>query len=410
MIRATVPKNSGRPVKAEVMQLMFWLGWILFSAVTLWVVPPVLWFLSRKLRPTQNAVVDDCPEVCVVVPARNEEDAIAEALTSILKSDYPRLTLVAVNDRSTDRTGELMDEVAKQDPRCSVVQVESLPEGWLGKNHAMHLAAESIITQCDKSDSASQLLLFTDGDVIYEPTAIRSAVNYLQERNLDHLALLPRMIPGSFLENSVVSFFGFAVAIGQQTHLITTRWPFAYAGVGAFNLIRMELYQEFEGHQRIAMDVLDDIKLGKLAKQHGGQQDFLGAPELLSIRWYNSLWQVITGLEKNGFAALNYSLWELFLTTAIFFATMVAPYALVLRLPFEQSVGFIATLAVWHFMYGITAAGFGGGILQFPMFPVAAWLMAIAFWRSSWVTLRQGGVRWRDSFYPLKELRARLYR
>lgn len=385
---------------------MFWLGWILCCGIVLWTVPPLSWFLSRRLRPSDKAAGDDSPNVVVIVPARNEQAAIAQALTSILQSDYAKLELIAVNDRSTDRTGELMNQVAAGNDRCQVVHIDSLPDGWLGKNHAMHLAAESALAAGD----SNLLLLFTDGDVIYEPAAIRSAVHYLQARNLDHLALLPRMIPGSYLENSIVSFFGFALAIGQQTHLITTRWPFAYAGVGAFNLITSELYQRFDGHQRIAMDVLDDIKLGKMAKQHGGQQDFLGAPELLSIRWYHSLWEVITGLEKNGFAALNYSLFELFMTTIIFFGTMISPYAAVALLPLHQASGFIATMFVWHVMYGLTAAGFGGGFRQLPMFPIAAWLMAIAFWRSAWMTLRQGGIRWRDSFYPLSELRKRLYR
>jgi glycosyltransferase involved in cell wall biosynthesis len=391
------------------LKLMFWLGWALFAGVVLWVIPPVAWFLSRRLLPTDRSVDDDCPDVVVIVPARNEEEAIANALTSILRSDYPKLKLIAINDRSTDRTGELMNEVARQDVRCQIVHVEFLPDGWLGKNHAMHVAAESVLP-VDTSEPHNQLLLFTDGDVIYESAAISSAVHYLQDRQLDHLALLPRMIPGSYLENSVVAFFGLALAIGQQSHLITTRWPFAYAGVGAFNLITSELYRRFDGHQRIAMDVLDDMKLGKLAKQHGGRQDFLGAPDLLSLRWYHSLWGVITGLEKNGFAALNYSLWELLMTSIVFFSTMVAPYVLIMVLPVEQSMGFLAAIATWHVMYALTAARFGGGILQLPMFPIAAWLMAIAFWRSAWVTLRQGGIRWRESFYSLKELRSRIYR
>ena len=236
---------------------MWWLlGWILCTGVVLWTVPPVSWFLSRQLKPSNRSVGNDtsdntpsfAPEVVVIVPARNEEAAIAAALNSILLSDYLNLRLIAVNDRSTDRTGELMDQVAAQNDRCQVVHIDALPDGWLGKNHAMHVAAESALHA-----GCCQLLLFTDGDVIYEPAAIRSAIHYLQDRKLDHLALLPRMIPGSFLENSVVSFFGFALAIGQQTHLITTRWPFAYAGVGAFNLITRELYQRFDGHQRIAM-------------------------------------------------------------------------------------------------------------------------------------------------------------
>lgn len=394
---------------------MFWIGWALFAAIALWVVPPVLWFITRRLKPTLQVSSAGTPEVVVIVPARNEEKAIANALRSILKSNYPALRIIAVNDRSTDQTGALMDEVAANDTRCLVLHVESLPQGWLGKNHAMHLAAELAMSHAVDAEStdkttSDRLLLFTDGDVIYEPTAITSAVKFLEDRKLDHLALLPKMIPGGYLENSVVAFFGFAVAIGQQTHLITTRWPFAYAGVGAFNLVTSRLYRSFDGHQRIAMDVLDDMKLGKMAKQHGGRQDFVAAPDLLSIRWYDSLWNVIAGLEKNGFAALNYSIFELIKTNIIFTLTMLAPYALVFALPLQQSSGFLAVIILWHVLYAITAIRFGGGWLLFPMFPFAACTMAFAFCRSAWITLRQGGIRWRDSFYSLKELRSRIYR
>lgn len=388
---------------------MYWTGWILFTAVALCVLPPVLWFITRRLQPTQKSPPQSAPEVVVIVPARNEASAIAKALKSILLSDYPNLRVIAVNDRSTDNTGELMNSVAGQDQRCFVIHADALPDGWLGKNHAMHLAAQHAITSVSGQGN-DQLLLFTDGDVFYEASAITSAVQRMQDHQLDHLALLPKMIPGRYLENSVVAFFGFAVAIGQQTHLIPTRWPFSYAGVGAFNLIRSNLYHSFDGHQRIAMDVLDDMKLGKMAKQHGGRQDFLCAPALLSIRWYDSLWNVVKGLEKNGFAALNYSILELVRTNIIFGLTMFAPYVAALLLPLNQSIGFVATIVLWHVMFAVTAIRFGAGWFQLPMFPFAACTMAFAFVRSAWITLRQGGIRWRDSFYSLCELKSKIYR
>ena len=379
---------------------MFWFGWILFVGIAFWVVPPVLWFVLRQLRPvlTSDTDISRWPRVSVIVPARNEAAAVEQSLRSLLKLDYPDVQLLAVNDRSTDDTGAIMNRVAGDDPRCQVIHIEVLPDGWLGKNHAMHVAAGM---------ATGEYLLFTDGDVIHEPAALRSAVTYLKRKRLRHLCLLPRMIPGGFFENCIVAFFGFAFAIGQQVHLIRTRWPFAYVGVGAFDA---EFYRSFGGHTAIAMDVIDDAKLGKLVKQHGGTQDFIGAPDLLSIRWYDSLWGVVTGLEKNGFAALNYSLTSVMLCTVVFFVTMMLPYFPPLFLPLSETGGFLATVLLWHVMYGIAAVCFGGSIFLVPFFPVAAWLMSFAFWRSAWVTLRQDGVRWRNSFYSLDELRKGLYR
>lgn len=380
---------------------MFLFGWLLFGGIFLWTVPAVLWFVSRRLKRTEVEPTRTLPTVSIIVPACNEADAIESCLTSLLSLEYFGLEIIAVNDRSTDITGEIMDRVASGDARCQVIHITELPSGWLGKNHAMHVAAKQ---------ATGELLLFTDGDVIHEPAALRSAVGYLEDRKLQHLCLLPRMLPGSYIENCVVAFFGFAFAIGQQVHLTGTRWPFAYAGVGAFNLIRTKFYHSFEGHKRLAMDVIDDAKLGKLVKQNGGRQDFLGAPNLLSIRWYNSLWGVIKGLEKNGYAALGYSVIALAATTVLFFTTMVWPYVAVVILPWPQSSGFAAAIVLWHALYTVVAVSFGGSALLAPMFPVASWLISFAFWRSSWVTLRQGGVKWRNGFYSLKELKAGLYK
>lgn len=386
---------------------MFWCGWILFIAIAFWIVPPTVWFVSRRLT-RQDALPEHAdhnetvwPRVSLIVPARNEADVIEAALESMLRSQYPNLQILLINDRSTDNTGDIIDRLAAADERCTVFHITDLPSGWLGKNHAMHVAANS---------ADGDYLLFSDADVVYEPGAIESAIAWMREHQLQHLCLLPRMIPGRFFENCIVSFFGFAFAIGQQVHLIRTQIPFAYAGVGAFNLIEAECYRKIGGHTKIAMDVVDDVKLGKLVKRFGGRQDFLGAPDLLSLRWYPNLKATIKGLEKNGFAALDYSITKMIASTVLFFATMIAPYLVPCVTSLHDASGFLATIAAWHFMYGLVAVSFGGSLLLVPFFPVAASLLSFAFWNSTWVTLRNNGVTWRDSRYDLQELKAAVYR
>ncbi len=381
--------------------MLFYAGWILFALIAVWTIPPVLWMLSRELQPASPFADESLPSVSVIMPARNEEAAIESSLRSVLNSAAVSFELIVVNDRSTDGTGEIIDSIATGENRVRAVHISELPPGWLGKNHAMHVAAQR---------ATGDLLLFTDGDVIYEPAALLTAVRYFQQHNLKHLCLLPRMLPGGFLENSVVAFFGLSYAIGQQVHLVGTWWPFAYAGVGAFNLLDAKFYRSFGGHEPIAMDVLDDVKLGKLVKRHGGRADFLAAPKLLSVRWQPSLWGVVTGLEKNGFAALNYSVPSILLVTVLFFVTMVSPYVMPWLVPLREGSGFVACVILWHMLYGVTAVRVGGSAMLFLFFPFAAWTLAFTFWRSAWITLRQGGVRWRASFYPLSELRPGIYR
>lgn len=218
------------------------------------------------------------------------------------------------------------------------------------------------------------------------------------------------MIQGSLLENVMTTFFGLAFATGMQLHLIRTRWPMSYAGVGAFNLVEANFYRSFGGHEPIRLDVLDDVKLGKLVKRNNGATDFLLAEQWLSVRWQPSLWGVITGLEKNGFASLNYSMSQILVVTLIFILTFVAPIVAPLCLPWNQAAGFAATLVMWHLVYGWLVWSIPNGRRLIPFFLAGPFLMAFAYWRSAVITWRQGGVRWRNSFYPLQQLRAGLYR
>lgn len=387
---------------------MFWLGWIIFAGVALTTIPAVAALkLKRLQRPPSsprekgdNPQPVQLPKISVIVPARNEAAAIRNALTALLKSEAVELELIAVDDRSTDATGSIMDDVAANDQRLKVIHIHELPEGWLGKNHAMHVGSQA---------ATGELLLFTDGDILFEPGTLEVAVLHFQNRQLQHLCLLPKMVPGSVLENVVVTFFGLAFATGMQLYLIRTRWPMSYAGVGAFNLVDAQFYRSLGGHQPIALDVLDDVKLGKMIKRNGGQSDFQLADDWLSVRWQPSLWGVVTGLEKNGFASLNYSIPQTVMVTVIFILTLVLPFVVPLVLPFTIASGFFATAILWHVVYGWLVIGLPESWKLIPLFLAGPYIMAFANWRSMYITLKQGGVKWRDSFYPLEQLRKAIY-
>ncbi len=391
---------------------MFWLGWIVFTVVAVFTIPAIIALSLKKLLPYQqglsiansvaegNEASSSLPSISVIVPARNEGAQIRNGLTTLLNSTGVEIEIIAVDDRSTDSTGQIMDELARTDSRLTVIHITQLPDGWLGKNHAMHVASQR---------ATGELLLFTDGDILYEPYAIETAVRHFVGQKLQHLCLLPRMLPGSIFENAVVTFFGLAFAVGMQLHLIKTRWPLSYAGVGAFNLVDAKFYRSIGGHTPIAMDILDDVKLGKMIKKNGGTIDFQMAQELLSVRWQPSLWGVVTGLEKNGFASLNYSIPQFLFFTFVFLLTMMFPYVSPFVLTLHNASGFVATAVLWHLAFAFVVFRMPGGLPLTPLFPVGAVLMAFAYWRSTFITLRQGGVRWRDSFYPLAQLRKGLY-
>ena len=131
--------------------------------------------------------------------------------------------------------------------------------------------------------------------------------------------------------------------------------------------------------------------------------------EGLSIRWQSGAWACITGLEKNAFASANYSvaqlLWICGMITIVFCGPMVGAV-----LAGEARTGFIAAAVLSHFLYGLIAWLFGHSFWLFPMLMPSGLAFVFAFLRSGWITLRQGGVRWRNTFYPLEVLRRGLFR
>ena len=107
------------------------------------------------------------PELGVVIAASNEAETIEPALRSLLAQDYPSLEIVMVDDRSTDRTGTIVDHLAASDARISRVHVRVLPAGWLGKVHALQRGVERV---------RGDFVLFTDADIHFAPGALRRAV------------------------------------------------------------------------------------------------------------------------------------------------------------------------------------------------------------------------------------------
>ncbi len=385
---------------------MWWtvlaIGWFVFLFWAIVALPNAIWLSRRRLRrmATGGDTREPVPTVTVVVPARDEGAKIEQCLHSLLASDYPALDVIAVDDRSADRTGDVMDAIAGEDDRLQVIHVKELPTDWLGKSHAMHRAA---------AQSQSEYLLFTDGDVVFQPDAIGLAVQYVQDHDVDHLCLVPGLSGGGYCENALVAFFGMIFTIGTHVMLIPRSFQFAYAGVGAFNLVRRSVYQELGGHSAIRLDVLDDVKLGKLFKRNGRRQDILLGDEAVSVRWQDSALGVVRGLEKNAFASMNYSVLRMLWVTCMFAVIFVLPYVGTFIFRDARCSGFLAAGVLAHFVYALSGGLSGGSWRVAPLLPAAALVTLYAFWRSTALTLARGGVRWRDTFYPLELLRRNVF-
>ena len=339
---------------------------------------------------------DALPPVSLLVSARDEAEKMPAALRSMLSLDYPAFEVVVVDDRSRDATPEILREISAGCKHLRTIRVDKLPEGWLGKPHGLQTAYEH---------SKGEWLVFTDADVRYEPQTLRLAVSLALERGLDHLTLIPWMEIHGFWERTVINFFGTAVILFTRPWSVPNPASSAYIGIGAFQLIRRGAYERIGTHQRLAMEVVDDMKLGRLVKQSGLVSCAGLAGEMVRIRWHSGLGNIIRGTEKNFFAVSGFRTGT---ALAQYLAMLVFNLLPFVALPFVSgwarvfaAAGAVIAVAV----SGASAARNGGSPLYGLTHPLGALLVFYMAMRSMVLTLRQNGIYWRDTFYPLDTLR-----
>ena len=185
---------------------------ILVTIIQFFLIVLVVIYLSAnllyllKVEPIKNELVS-YPDLSVCIPARNEERGIRACIESLLHQDYPKLEVIVVDDNSTDETAKIIYSMKEQYPNLIFISGKQLAHGWLGKPYALHQAY---------TKSRGQYLLFTDADLVYQPYALRSAMETMISRALDLLTLMPATIFGSFWERAVQPvIFGFIAALTQ---------------------------------------------------------------------------------------------------------------------------------------------------------------------------------------------------
>jgi len=380
---------------------MHFFGLVLFGLIA-------LFWLTHGLRVAYGAVRlpwlkdfppapdSECPRISLLFAARDEEEKLPAALATLIAIDYPNLEVVAVNDRSRDSTGRILNTFAAEHPRLHVVRIEKLPAGWLGKPHALQKAYEA---------STGDWLLFTDADVRFRADALRRAVALAKQNKLDHVTLLADVEMSGFWETVLLTFFGMAFHLGNNPGGVSEPSSRAYVGVGAFQLMRRTAYEASGTHRRLAMEVIDDMKLAKVIRQAGFRSGVGVSEEAVVVRWHAGLVNLINGTTKNFFAALGYRLPLAIVALAGMFAINVLPYAgLLFGEGWVRVFSAIAVLAALSFHAGVDVVMRVSPLYALTQ-PLGALLFCYMLLRSTVVTLRQGGIVWRDTFYPLEELK-----
>jgi cellulose synthase/poly-beta-1,6-N-acetylglucosamine synthase-like glycosyltransferase len=380
-------------------QLTAWLialAW-LWKAITAAIGMPRL---PNLALPQYNVSPLSTPSLTVIVPARDEAPNIAATLQSLLNQDYPNLQILAVDDRSTDQTGPLIDTLAAQHPtRLRAIHITELPEGWLGKTHAIALAARHAIALYHPD-----YLLFTDADVLFEPTILRRSVAQAAATQSDHFVTFPTPIVKTIGEGTLLGYLGIMGLWATRPWRASDPKAIRDSiGIGAFNLLRTPAYQQLGGFDALRMQILEDITLARKVKLAGLRQQVVIAPGMVTLHWASGAIGIINVMRKNLFAVFQFRT-----VLALFFCLWLALFCLApaafLFLSATRTPAILTFLAIAT-LYLLSSRHSRVSPWYALLFPAGALLMLYSVLSSIWTTLREGGVRWRGTFYPLPELR-----
>ncbi len=378
---------------------IFW-TWLLGAVALLWIAEAIDIAIGVPSIPSlaDAAPLPDakCPTISILFAGRDEAEKLPNALDTLLTLDYPQYEVVAVDDRSEDATGMILSNASQKDSRLKAVRVDSLPAGWLGKPHALQRAYEA---------SSGEWIVFTDADVHFAPDLLRCAIALAESKGWEHMTLLGRVKMFTVGEKIAMTFFGLALMLGTRPWKTSDPGSRFYTGVGAFQMIRRSAYEKMGTHRRLAMEVVDDMKLGKLVKEAGIRSGVAKAGDAVSVHWHAGVGNIIRGTTKNFFATSGFKLWLTSLHILGLLLMFVVP---VLALPFVHgwARAFAAIAIVLPLIAEIgVAIEFESQPLYALTYPIGALIFTWMLMRSMIVTLWQGGIVWRGTFYPLEELK-----
>jgi hypothetical protein len=350
----------------------------------------------RRLATLSSPAPAKWPRVSLVFTARNEGATLGAAVPTMLALDYPDLELIAIDDRSEDDTGALLDKFAAGDPRMKVIHVTELTAGWLGKTHGLQLGGEA---------ATGEWILFTDADIHFRPDALKCAVAHARAHSLDHLAAVPQLHERGALLGICVGAFSMLFALFVRPWRVPNPASRCHGGVGAFNLVRTATYRKLDGHEPIRLRPDDDMKLGKLMKSGGFSEVVLGTGAI-SVAWYDSVGGLVRGLEKNAFPGVDYRISVILGAVLVHIVFVFWPLAAVFA---TESTARWLWLGVVAVMLGTAADNHrfdGGRPWQGLFVPLGIAVFDYAMVRSMVLALWRGGIVWRGTRYSLKELKA----
>lgn len=352
--------------------------------------------LLEQLPPQQP---QNFPKLSVVIPACNEGETLELALTTLLAQDYPDLEIILVNDRSTDNTGLIIEKMAAIDKRILRVQITHLPDGWLGKVHALHVATQKV---------SGDWILFTDADIHFQPGVLRKTVAFCEEKQIDHLTVAPEVYSQSFWLDVTLAAFALMFFTSLKAAEVGKQGKDTFAGIGAFNLVRSSVFDRAEGFEWLRMEVSDDLGLGLMLHLKNAHGCLLLGTNEIGLTWYPSLIAMVSGLEKNLFGlTAQYRYSKLLKSVLTLWLINLGWFSAFLqyRMPFLWGLSisaYLCSLLYAFVIYNKTKRW----KFAFLFVPIGQLILSVILLRSAISVWQRQGIVWRGTEYSLEQLRA----
>lgn len=342
------------------------------------------------------------PRVTIIVPAKDEEANLASCLSSVGGQQYPNLEVLVVNDRSTDRTGEIAEDFAERNPKLQVMTMTELAPGWTGKTHACQRASER---------AAGEWFWFIDADTTHHPKSLSVMMEYGRRENAVMVSILPDLRCETFWEKVVQPLAGITLMQAFPLPFVNDdRRKLAFAN-GQSILIRKDAYQSAGGHEAVRDRFVEDIGMAYKVKGLGLPIRATLTRDLVHCRMYASLGQLVRGWSRILYDAMDRKTWSLvakLLDPLIFcqlgHVALIASYVMVVVQGFEPFPTRLLGLSILHhiLMYIVLRRVYNisvPGSRYVAYYPIANLVVDVILIRAIWMCIT-GRVTWRGTVYP----------
>jgi cellulose synthase/poly-beta-1,6-N-acetylglucosamine synthase-like glycosyltransferase len=272
---------------------------------------------------------DPPPKVTILIPAKDEGSRIRACIESALAQDYPDFEVIAINDRSTDNTGAVLNDLAEKKGistlkkgistfyRVIHIKDGELREGWTGKHNALHTAV---------SHARGEWYLFVDSDVILQPDALRTALAFSAAKNIALFSLFPKLESHSLWESLTVPLAGTAVSILYRVAMTNNdHWPSSFAN-GQFLLFNADAYNAIGGHAAVKNRFCEDVEFARLVKPTKRRVRITWGADFAAVRMYDSLPSIIKGWARIFYACSLGRPWRILLGITCVVASCFSVY------------------------------------------------------------------------------------